>query len=195
MYSGSLGSRSIFSPQVTDVDVDRAWIAVVGASHRASRSCCLEYTRPGLAASARRSSNSTYVSCTGAPCASTARRVVSMLRLSCSIVSCARADRKVVLARRRPDAAPELADRERLGDVVVRPDLEPENLVDLVVPRRQHDDWDGAHGAHPAANLQPSTRGSMSPARLDPADRHRNARAPSSPLRAWMTRYPSRSSG
>jgi hypothetical protein len=55
----------------------------------------------------------------------------------------------------RPNAAPELADRERLRDVVVRTDLQTEHLVDLVVAGRQHDDGNGAQGTHAAAHLEP----------------------------------------
>ena len=54
-----------------------------------------------------------------------------------------------------PDAAPELADQERLRDVVVRAELEPEHLVELVVARGEHDDRDGALRADPLADLEP----------------------------------------
>jgi hypothetical protein len=56
---------------------------------------------------------------------------------------------------RRPHAAAELTDRERLGDVVVGPHLEPEHLVDLVVLGREHDDRHLATGAQPATDLDP----------------------------------------
>ena len=55
----------------------------------------------------------------------------------------------------RPDPAPELADRERLRDVVVRAELEPEHLVELVVARREHDDRHRALGPEPLADLEP----------------------------------------
>src|SRR5688500_7065068 len=58
-------------------------------------------------------------------------------------------------AQRRLDAAAELAHRERLGDVVVGADLEAEDLVDLVVLGREHDDRDLAAGPQPAADLDP----------------------------------------
>jgi len=47
-------------------------------------------------------------------------------------------------AEERPHAASEFTDRERLRDVVVRAELEPENLVELFPPRSQHDDRDVA---------------------------------------------------
>ena len=58
-------------------------------------------------------------------------------------------------AQRRLHPAAELADAERLGDVVVGADLEAEDLVDLVVAGGQHDDRNLAPGAEPAADLDP----------------------------------------
>src|SRR4029453_653369 len=58
-------------------------------------------------------------------------------------------------AEQRPDAAPELADREGLRDVVAGAELEPEHLVELVVPRGQHDDRHGALRTQPLADLEP----------------------------------------
>ena len=63
---------------------------------------------------------------------------------------------------RRPGAAEqgaharaELADRERLRDVVVRAELEADHLVELVVAGRQHDDRHRARRAQPLAHLEP----------------------------------------
>ena len=56
--------------------------------------------------------------------------------------------------KQRADAAAELADRERLRDVVVGAELEAEHLVELVVARGEHDDRDGALGAQPPADLE-----------------------------------------
>src|SRR5215210_702830 len=42
------------------------------------------------------------------------------------------ARRNACAPEQRPDPAPELADRERLGDVVVGAELEPEHRVELV---------------------------------------------------------------
>ena len=53
------------------------------------------------------------------------------------------------------DSAPELADRERLGDVVVRAELQAENLVELLAASREHDDRDVALAAQPLADLEP----------------------------------------
>ena len=58
-------------------------------------------------------------------------------------------------AQERPHPAPELADRERLRDVVVRSELEPDHLVELVVTRGEHDDRHGAACAQAAADLEP----------------------------------------
>src|SRR4249919_2439521 len=52
-------------------------------------------------------------------------------------------------------AAPELADRERLRDVVVRPELEPENLVELLAAGGEHDDRDVALPSQALAHLEP----------------------------------------
>ena len=55
----------------------------------------------------------------------------------------------------RPDAAPELADRERLRDVVVGAELQPEHLVELVVAGGEHHDRHGAACAQALADLEP----------------------------------------
>src|SRR5919204_4739130 len=57
-------------------------------------------------------------------------------------------------AQQRAHAAPKLADRERLGDVVVRAELEPDDLVELVVAGREHDDRNLALGAQALADLE-----------------------------------------
>ena len=46
-------------------------------------------------------------------------------------------------------------DRERLRDVVVRAELEPDDLVQLVVAGREHDDRHRAARAEPLADLEP----------------------------------------
>ena len=53
------------------------------------------------------------------------------------------------------DPAEQLADRERLGDVVVGADLEPDDLVDLLVLGGQQDDRHRAAGADVAADVEP----------------------------------------
>ena len=57
--------------------------------------------------------------------------------------------------QQRPHAAPELADRERLRDVVVRAELEPEHLVELVVAGGEHHDRDAALRPQALAHLEP----------------------------------------
>jgi hypothetical protein len=58
-------------------------------------------------------------------------------------------------SQRRLHAAAELAHRKGLGDVVVRAHLEPDDLVDLIALRGQHDDRHLAARAHPPADLDP----------------------------------------
>jgi hypothetical protein len=57
--------------------------------------------------------------------------------------------------QQRPHAAPELADRERLGDVVVSAELEPEHLVELVVAGGEHHDRNRAPRSQLLADLKP----------------------------------------
>jgi hypothetical protein len=56
--------------------------------------------------------------------------------------------------QRRLHARAELAHRERLGDVVVGAELEPEDLVDLLGLGREHDDRDRRAGPQAAAHLE-----------------------------------------
>jgi hypothetical protein len=56
--------------------------------------------------------------------------------------------------QRRLDARAELAHGERLGDVVVRPELEAEHLVDLLGLRGEHDDRHRGARAQAAADLE-----------------------------------------
>ena len=56
--------------------------------------------------------------------------------------------------KQRSHAAPELTDRERLRDVVVRAELEPEDLVQLVVAGGEHDDRHRALAAQAPAHLE-----------------------------------------
>src|SRR5439155_3098881 len=62
-------------------------------------------------------------------------------------------------AEHRPDTRSQLAKTERLGDVIVRADVETRNAIALRRARRQHDDRDlGGFGAatHDAADLYPA---------------------------------------
>ena len=58
-------------------------------------------------------------------------------------------------AQDRADAGDQLARVERLREVVVGADLEADDLVDVVVARRQHQDRHRARRAHVAADLEP----------------------------------------
>src|SRR5262249_52743831 len=59
----------------------------------------------------------------------------------------------------RAHATAELPDRERLRDVVVRTELEADDLVELVVARREHHDRHRAARAQPLAHLEPVEAG------------------------------------
>src|SRR5215210_5532888 len=54
----------------------------------------------------------------------------------------------------RPDARHQLPDGERLGHVIVRPELEPDDSVYLVVAGGEHDDGHVALGADPSYYLR-----------------------------------------
>src|SRR6266540_1099179 len=56
--------------------------------------------------------------------------------------------------QKRTHATTELVDRERLRDVVVGAELQPNDLVELVVARGQHDNRHGAAGAQALADLE-----------------------------------------
>ena len=58
-------------------------------------------------------------------------------------------------AQQRSHPGTELADRERLRDVVVGAELEADHLVELVVAGGQHDDRDGARRPQALADLEP----------------------------------------
>jgi hypothetical protein len=92
----------------------------------------------------------------GAPSRSTARRAESIRRPAISIgCSSGSVPRRRRAPQKRLYAASELADRERLRDVVVGAELEAEHLVELVVASGQHDDRHLALGAQALANLEP----------------------------------------
>ena len=61
----------------------------------------------------------------------------------------------------RPDARDQLARAERLGQVVVRAHREPDDLVDLLGARGQHQDVGVRELAHPPADLQAVEPGSI----------------------------------
>ena len=115
-------------------------------------------TRPGELAIASSSSNSTNVVLTSCPRTLTARLAGSMRSSPVSTAgSSARSVGPAQLgaAQRGLDAAAELAHGERLGDVVVGAELEPEHLVDLLRLGGEHDDRHRRARAQPAADLEP----------------------------------------
>ena len=88
-------------------------------------------------------------------------------------------------AQQRPDPAHQLAQRERLGDVVVRAELEAHHLVELVATGREEQDG-RLRAAGAAGGGAPRSRRCRAAAR-----RARSGRAPG----WWRTRAPPRRSG
>ena len=94
-------------------------------------------------------------------------------------------------AQRRLHAAAELAQRERLGDVVVGAELEAEDLVDLLGLGREHDDRHRRARAHAPADLEAvEARASSRRARRGRRSSRRSAPAPRG--RRWPGRPRSR---
>src|SRR3546814_1117178 len=60
---------------------------------------------------------------------------------------------------KRADARDELTRIERLGHVVVGPDLKTDNPVNVFAQRRQHDDGYSGGRAQPAADAEPDLAG------------------------------------
>ena len=114
-------------------------------------------TWPGRSASRRRTWNSERVRLTGSPRIVTRWRARSIRTGPASIVFASVAELRAVelaAAQLRAHAADQLADRERLGHVVVGADLEPDDLVDLGVLGGQQDDRHRAAGADVAADVE-----------------------------------------
>ncbi len=72
---------------------------------------------------------------------------------------CADDEVELAAAELGAHAADQLADRERLGDVVVGADLEADDLVHLGVLGGQEDDRNRAAGAHVAADVEAGLAG------------------------------------
>jgi hypothetical protein len=135
---------------MTDVDVDRSRLAVVGAAPE------------------RLEQHPTAVDATRMPCERPEKLELDVGQLNRLIADFHRPSPEVdpepvdgdhfllvepdALPRRgraaeqRTHPASKLPDRERLRDVVVRPELEAEHLVELVVTGREHDDRHRALG-------------------------------------------------
>src|SRR5215211_979318 len=144
-------------PQVADVDVDRPRVAVGGIAPD-----LLEQRLPGHHLTGCRAERGEDLELdVGQPDLLAADGDAAAARVDLELarddrLACrAAALEHLRAAERRLHAAAELADRERLRDVVVRAHLEAEDLVDLVVLRGQHDDRHLAAAAQPAADLDP----------------------------------------
>ena len=59
------------------------------------------------------------------------------------------------MPERHAQPGEQLADAERLGNVVVGPGVERRDLVRLLAARREHDDRDRRPGAQPLDHLEP----------------------------------------
>ena len=82
------------------------------------------------------------------------RQVDAQLAAFDHLIAAADEMRRRGTSEQRPDPASKLPDRERFRDVVVRAELQPEHLVELVVSRRQHDDRHCALVAQTPADLE-----------------------------------------
>ena len=111
-------------------------------------------TRPGSRAIAARIENSVAVSSTGLPPTvdAEARDVEHEVA---GLDSVARLGGSRAASEHGANAGDELARAERLGHVVVRAELQPEERVELGVPRGQDDDRRRAGGADRPDHLQP----------------------------------------
>ncbi len=112
---------------------------------RASRSCERVKIRPGWPARVASSWNSVGVSSIWrSPSSSDERPVVSRAAI-----------RAVDASQDGLDPGDELAGAERLGQIVVGAELEPEKLVELVVACRQHHDRQGRIAPDFAGHVEP----------------------------------------
>ena len=115
-------------------------------------------TRPGRLARWRRISNSVAVRPIRRLPRWTRRRSRSMTQVAVPDDPAARGVGEVAVGptQQRADPAHQLAQRERLRDVVVRAELQADHLVELVAPRRQEQDRRlGADRAEAAQHLEP----------------------------------------
>ena len=99
--------------------------------------------------------NSEGVRLTVLPSTSTVCREKSIrIPPTCLVASAVPRPVELAAAKQGPDAADELGGGERLGDVVVGADLEPDDPVDLGVERGQQDDRQVAFGAEDPADVR-----------------------------------------
>src|SRR5215213_2812006 len=125
--------------EVADVDVHRAFVAELVAPHPAQKRAAREYP-----AGAGGQGHQKFELGVGEIHLFTVGRHPAARQIDLELVV---GQLVGTLARRysgpthdRPDARHQLPDGERLGDVVVRPKLEPDDPVYLVVAGGQHDD-------------------------------------------------------
>ena len=123
-------------------------------SHTSRRIRWRSTTTPGSEASSASRSNSFSVSCSSRP-SIVARRAGTSTSSSPGDEACRDASRPARRAARDgPDPRDELAQPERLDDVVVRAELEPDDAVDLLALRRDHDDRHVRAGPQLAADRE-----------------------------------------
>ena len=146
MIVGWAGSRSILARN-WPTNTRRYWVSSLCAGPQtAVRIWPCVITRPGLPASAHNRSYSRGVSLIAAPSRVTSRFSMSIVRPSTAtrVFGAAPAAR---VAQRGAHARQQLADGERLLDVVVGAEVERGDLLRLAVARRQHDDRRGGEAA------------------------------------------------
>src|SRR6188768_665168 len=143
-------------PEMADVDVDRARLAVVGTPADALEQLSAAEHDPRLRREQREQLELDERERDGrAPDVHrAARKVDDDLAPVDHVLAPAREMRVRGATEQRAHAAAELPDRERLRDVVVRAELEPEHLVELVVARGEHDDRHRALAAETTAHLE-----------------------------------------
>src|SRR3954453_2123644 len=152
-----LGVELELLAQVADVDVDRPRVAVCAVAPDAGEEHVARPDAAGVRRERRedlelhvrrRDLGAAYAH---APLGEVDAQLVDVQRL---LVGDRVAPRHPAAPERRLDAAAELAQRERLGDVVIGAELEPEDLVDLLGLRREHDDRHGAARPEAPADLE-----------------------------------------
>ena len=181
----------------------RTWVSMVRSVMRKSsaRTRAMIWarlqTRPGRSSSARRMANSVTVSSTGVP--STRGSWARQIQRQAAVRHAGRRARRARAARRPPQhrlhPRRQLARGEGLGHVVVAAELQAEDAIHLLGPRRQEDDRQATAVGAQARGTPPARRARASGCRAPPGRRRRRRRAASAstPSRAVTTACPSRS--
>src|SRR6478672_6603323 len=136
MKRGSARSSSILRrTRLTSVSTLRS-VTCVSPPHTRCTSASRLNTMPGLLASRYNKSNSCAVNSMSRPSSLASRRAGS------TSTPCTETALAWLPAQQGANPCDQLADAERLRQVIVRPALEPEYLVGLFPPSREHQDRD-----------------------------------------------------